>query len=165
MPRAQTTALKVADEVWIATALLHREHPDRPDFTTTEIEERARPEAAPEPLRPGVRVHVIQHCVANRPPNSGRYLMLIETARHRRRLYRPGDPHHPDRAGAKHAPDRADIPERYHDLLDWYEREYARPRAFDLENDPILALRGLGKEIWTDEDADAYVARLRKDWD
>lgn len=27
--------------------------------------------------------------------------------------------------------------------------------------DPVLALRGLGKEIWTDEDADAYVRRQR----
>lgn len=27
--------------------------------------------------------------------------------------------------------------------------------------DRVLALRGLGKEIWTDEDADAYVRRQR----
>jgi len=26
------TQLKVADEVWIATVLLQREHPDEPDF-------------------------------------------------------------------------------------------------------------------------------------
>ena len=31
-------------------------------------------------------------------------------------------------------------------------------------SDPILALRGMGKEIWTNEDADAYVARLRRGW-
>ena len=31
--------------------------------------------------------------------------------------------------------------------------------------DPILALRGLGKEIWADEDADAYVRRLREGWE
>ncbi len=30
--------------------------------------------------------------------------------------------------------------------------------------DPILSLRGLGKEIWQDEDADAYVKRLREGW-
>ena len=28
---------KVADEVWIATALLHREQPERKDFTIREI--------------------------------------------------------------------------------------------------------------------------------
>lgn len=30
--------------------------------------------------------------------------------------------------------------------------------------DAILGLRGLGREIWADEDADQYVHRLRKDW-
>ena len=30
--------------------------------------------------------------------------------------------------------------------------------------DPILALRGMGKEIWANEHADAYVARLRQGW-
>ena len=28
--------------------------------------------------------------------------------------------------------------------------------------DPILGLRGLGREIWVDEDADAYVRRQRE---
>ena len=32
------------------------------------------------------------------------------------------------------------------------------------ETDPILALRGTGKALWADEDADAYVERLRYGW-
>ena len=31
--------------------------------------------------------------------------------------------------------------------------------------DPILSLAGTGKEIWADEDADAYVKRLREGWE
>ena len=31
--------------------------------------------------------------------------------------------------------------------------------------DPILGLFGLGKEIWMNENADAYVRRLREDWE
>jgi hypothetical protein len=73
--------LKVADEVWVATALLHREHPDRADFTVAEIVERARQEGLTPKLRPGVYPHANLHCVANRPPNPGRYLMLVETDR------------------------------------------------------------------------------------
>ena len=92
--------LKVADEVWIATALLHREHSKASDFSIEEIVERARKEGLHEPLRPGVYVHVVQHCVANRPPNPGRYRMLIETSEGRRRLFHTGDPYHPDREGA-----------------------------------------------------------------
>src|SRR5262245_40449487 len=73
----------VADEVWIVTALLHREYPERADFTVKEIMERARRENIVGQLRPGVHVHVIQQCVANRPPKPGRYLMLIETGKGR----------------------------------------------------------------------------------
>ena len=32
------------------------------------------------------------------------------------------------------------------------------------ETDPILSLRGTGKAIWADEDADAYVERIREGW-
>src|SRR5437879_7267058 len=46
--KSQTlTKLKVADEVWIATALLHREHPAAPDFSIDEIVDRARREGLP----------------------------------------------------------------------------------------------------------------------
>ena len=31
--------------------------------------------------------------------------------------------------------------------------------------DPILALRGTGEATWADEDADAYVERLRQGWE
>ena len=35
----------------------------------------------------------------------------------------------------------------------------------NIENDPLLSLRGSGRELWRDEHADEYVRRLRKDWD
>ena len=157
--------LKVADEVWLATALLHREHPDRPDFTVAEIVERARQEGLTPELRPGVYLHANLHCVANRPPNPGRYLMLTETGPNRRRLYRPGDSAHEARRGAKTTPARSAIPPRFHRLLDWYAREYAPQRGRKPEADPLLALRGSGRELWADEPADQYVRRLRERWE
>src|SRR5437868_5440383 len=93
--------LKVANEVWIAAALLHREHPEALDFEISEIVERARREGLRKPFRPGVYVHVVQHCVANRPPNPGPYRMLLETRRGRRRLFRLGDPYSAGREGGK----------------------------------------------------------------
>lgn len=30
--------------------------------------------------------------------------------------------------------------------------------------DPMLQMRGLGKELWADTDADEYVRSLRADW-
>src|SRR5262249_8521785 len=45
MPRQLTTSgIKVADEVWIVTALLQRENPEKMDFTVEEIVERAKRE-------------------------------------------------------------------------------------------------------------------------
>jgi hypothetical protein len=157
--------LKVADEVWIAVALLHRDHPKRTDFSIEEIMERAATEAGSEPLRPGFRVHVNQHCVANRPPNPGRYRMLFETASGRRRLFRVGDNYDAAREGAKIVPAREDIPSEYAALLDWY-RDWSQDGAENrIKNDPLLALRGSGKRLWADEHADEYVRRLREGWE
>lgn len=155
-------ALRVADEVWIATALLHREHPQRSDFTVREIIDRVEREKLTERVRASVHVHVIQHCVANRPPNPAGYRMLLETSYGRRRLYRPGDPQHPDRRG-RVIPERQNLPERYMPLLGWYESHYAR-RTMRKEADPLLALKGSGRELWADEHADDYVKRLREGW-
>ena len=154
--------VRVADEVWIATALLHRRHPDRDDFAVGEIVRQAEIErVADGPLRTGVQSHVYQHCVANKAPDSGRYRMLFETSKGRRRLFRPGDPCHPRRNAGKDVPRDDEIPPTYRKLVDWYRNEYA---GGGRDADPILSLRGLGKAIWADEDPDAYVERLREGW-
>jgi hypothetical protein len=165
VPASPNAAIKIADEVWIATALLHREQPDRRDFTTDEIIERARQEAITSELRPGLRVYVLLHCVANYPPNPARYRVLFATGKHTRRLFRQGDAYNDARRDSSFIPERAAIPTRYHALLDWYASDYSQRRpAFD-PADSILALSGLGKELWAGEDPDEYVRRLREDWD
>jgi hypothetical protein len=156
-------ALKVADEVWVSAALLHREHRGSPDFAIAEIVARARQEAGEE-LRPGVYVHVVQHCVANREPDPGRYRMLYETAEGRRRLFRPGDPFHPKRDGSKSTPAREDLSAEYQELLTWYESEYVTKER-EPRIDPLLALRGSGKEIWANVHPDDYVRSLREGWE
>jgi len=153
-----SAAIRVADEVWIATALLHREHPEAADFSLKDIETRLAREAITDEKRPGVYPHLSVHCVANRPPDRGRYRMLFETAPSRRRLFRPGDPYHPKRDGGKITPDRADIPPKYHSLLDWYEREWARPSS----KDPLLALAARHRDLWRTVDPDEYVRQLRE---
>ncbi len=156
--------IRVADEVWLAAASLHRAQPDRADFTVAEIEAQA--EAANvtgKPLRPGIKVHINQHCVANRAPNPGRYRMLVETGPRRRRLYLPGDPCHPKRSTGKDVPEASAIPAPYRDLVEWYRDTFAKG-ADGGTQDPILAMRGLGKALWVDEDADAYVQRQREGW-
>ena len=62
-------------------------------------------------------------------------------------------------------PDKEDIPAKYHPLLDWYAEKFTGKRKGSKETDPILGLRGLGKEIWVGEEPDDYVSRVRGGWE
>jgi hypothetical protein len=165
MQIATERGVKVADEVWIATALLQREQPEKADFAVEEIVERARMERMTDSLRPGVYIHAQMHCVANRPPNPGRYRMLFETRRGYRRLYCSSDPFDSKRDGAKMAPEAAEIPEKYRDLIQWH-REWCKGQSrVSSRFDSLLALEGSGKDLWGEEHADEYVNRLREGWE
>jgi len=170
MPVAANPELKVADEVWIAAALLQKENPSHRDFTVEEIVDRARKEAMTQSLRPGVYIHAQMHCVANRPPNPGRYRMLVETSKGRRRLFRPGDPYDRQRDGSKTIPSPEDIPTEYRPLLDWYRKwvgysSRSGSGSTGAAADPLLRLRGSGREIWKHEHADEFVRKLREGWE
>jgi len=157
-------SMRVADEAWLALALLQHEHPERVSFAAREILDRVKEERATPELRPGIQVHIYSHNVANAEPNSARYRMFYKLADDTYRLFRPTDSAHPARKG-KTIPARDELPKKYHYLLDWYEREYrAKQSAMKEEDDPILQMWGLGKEIWADTNADDYVRSLRSDW-
>jgi len=170
MPIAQSVGpnhILVADETWVALAMLHKQYQGRRSFSTREILDQVKREHAFPALRPGVQVHVHQHNVANIEPNPARQRMFYRLADDSLRLYRPGDPAHPLRKG-KMAPKRSELPAKYHYLVDWYENEYCKqegatgtPRIQDF----ILGMWGLGKEVWQGVDADEYVRSLRVDWD
>jgi hypothetical protein len=159
-----TPSIKVADEVFIVTALLHRENPGRDDFTLIEIVSRAERENIFGEVRPGIRVHASLHCVANRAPNPGRYRMLYATGERTRRLLLAGDDTHPRRDG-KIFPEPDEVPAKYRELIEWAQQRHARGgghRGRWLGD--LFQLRGMGSELWRDEHADEYVRRLRKGW-
>ena len=161
----EAAEVKVADEVFLATALLHREKPDREDFTIGEIVDRAARENLFGELRPGVRVHASLHCVANRPPNPGRYRMLYATGDRRRRLLRASDPIHPQRNG-KIWPAIDDVPERYAELIEWAKQRFGKPGPpTERWLNGVLQMRGMGRELWRGEDPDEYVRTLREGWE
>lgn len=164
--RLTKTEVKVADEVFVATALLQRENPRKEDFTIGEIVERVKKENLFGDLRPGVRVHASLHCVANRPPNPGRYAMLYATGGNTRRLLLAEDDVHAGRTG-KIFPDPEDVPPQYRELIQWAKRRFgtraAPARTRWLEG--AMQLFGAGREMWKGEDPDEYVRRLRKGWD
>ncbi len=155
--------IKVADECWVALAALARRDPSRQSFTIREILAQIRSENAYGELRPGLGAHLHQHNVANCAPSTARYRMFYRTEDGGLRLYHPGDPAHPARRGKSH-PSRGDLPVQYHELLDWYESVYCKGVREAQEEDPILRMRGLGKELWRRTDADTYVDTLRSGW-
>lgn len=157
--------IKVADEVFIATALLHRENPARRDFTVREIVDRARRENIYGELRPGVQIHAFLHCVANRPPNSVRVRMLYATDKGHRRLLSSGDEIHPERTG-KIWPDPAEVPLKYRELIEWVKQQYGTDQPAKTRwLDGAFQFIGLGKELWQGEDPDEYIRKLREGWE
>ena len=116
--------IKVADEVWIATALLQREHPEKESFSQSEIVDRVAKENIFGRMRPGIMVHVAIHCVANKKPNPGIYRMLYALETGERRLFRESDDFHPWRNGGKVIPNYGEIPEEYEYLIDWWRTKY-----------------------------------------
>lgn len=165
MPTQAAANVKVADEVWIATFQLHRERPAEVDFAIEEIVNKVRQLGLSAVVRPGVYVHVVQHCVANRPPSPGRYRMLVETAPGRRRLFCDGDPYNPERKGGKTKPNHDELPDGYTGLLLEYRDWCSGRKKSNVLSDPLQALFGSGKELWSDERPDDYIARLRGDWE
>ena len=156
--------IKVADECWVALAELHRANPDAQSFSTREILEKIRSNEIFGGIRPGITAHLHQHNVANMKPSTARYRMFFREPDRTLRLFRSTDIAHPDRKGKIH-PGPVDLPPDRQDLIDWYLRQYrgAEPAKTD-EKDDILRLRGLGKNLWADTDADKWVTALRAGW-
>ncbi len=176
-----------AVEVFLATALLHREQPGRPEFTIQEIINRAAKENITGELRSGVSVHASQHCVANKAPNPGKHKMLFATGKHTRRLLLPTDEVHPQRTG-KVFPDPGEIPEQLLPVLEWAKNRYdaggidsscqllpgqrnsGQPKVEEAKTpdrwlESLFELEGLGKEYWKDVDPDEFVRKLREGWE
>jgi hypothetical protein len=154
----------VAEEVWVAAALLHEENPRRKDFTIDEIIGRVRREAGRRKLRASVYAHVVQHCVANKPPSPSRLRYLVETRPGYRKLFRRGHGWHFYRDRGRKVPRAEALPPEYRYLLRWYVETYDVMTSKRAEKDSILALRGLGKEIWAGVDPDEYVRQHREGW-
>jgi hypothetical protein len=117
--------IKVADEVWIATALLHKENLKQKSFSVKEIVNKVKQENIFGKLRPGIKQYIYSDCVANIEAKSGNYRILIKIKKGRYRLYKDSDKElcHPSRNG-KTIPDKHEIPKKYQKLLKWYKEEY-----------------------------------------
>jgi len=147
--------------VWVATSLLHREHPERTGFAPEEIVQMVLDRRMTEGAEDSIRLHVHQHSVANKKPQPNRACMLFDPGDGSRRLFRHGDRVYPGKDAARTHPNWEDLPLQYKDLRRWYEEVWEKT-AVDSKEDPLFALIG----TWNGggESADDYVASLRADW-
>jgi hypothetical protein len=158
--------MRVADLIWLAAASLSREFPARAGFTHEEIRRRAY-ELEPDSgfTDSAIRTHIGTHCVANKKPDPGNHRKLYANADGTYRLYWSKDLYHPARRKGKVLPDPSRIPAKYHDLLEWYRAEDASRLRPPAEEDPILALRGVGKELWREVGGgEKFIRELRANW-
>jgi len=151
--------LKVADAVWVATAILQKENPKAEGFSVAEIVDRVKAEKLTEGESGSVYLHANQHCVANRPPNQARLRMLFQTKGNLRRLYCPNEPFHPARNG-RFCPEPSELPASLLPLISWYEDWCVKHSRKAAASDPLLALAGTGEGRWG-LNAVAYVNKLR----
>jgi hypothetical protein len=157
--------ITAADLVWIATASLERENPERTGFSHDEIRQKVYA-LEPEHDFPDatIRTHITTHCVGNKKPDPGKHRKLYINSDGTYRLYRSGDLYDPGRKEGKTLPDSNRIPAKYHDLLAWYHSRESGQSASP-ETDPILALRGVGKELWRElGGGEKFIRELRANW-
>jgi hypothetical protein len=158
--------VKVADELFLVVALLTKENPARASFSIPEILARAEKEGLGRHRsdQKSLKQHAYEHAAANVAPGKGKYRLVYREKDNSIRLLQAGDHTHPDRHG-KEWPDEREIPERYKALVRWAQERFKTKRG---ESKPwlhdLLAMRGLGKEIWKGVDPDKYVEALRGDW-
>ncbi len=154
-----------ADLVWVATALLTRENPDRASFSSAEIRakiDEIEPEHGFE--QSTVATHIAVHCVANRKPDPGKHRKLYLEPGGAYRLFNPGDPSDPGRKDGKLLPLVDRLPPQYRELLEWYSGLHRRQPPKE-DEDPILALRGIGKELWKSlGGGDKFIREMRGNW-
>jgi hypothetical protein len=165
--------LRIADEVFLATARLHREYPKRTDFRNAEIQKEV--ENLFQDSRSGVTTHITSHCVANKSNHSAAaFRMLYETSYGNKRLLLSGDRIDPSRTGDIF-PDAERIPSHFRELVTWARKRFENGLEAETPGtgsqapkgrfSSVLGMRGLGKELWRDETADEYVRRLREGWE
>ena len=160
--------VRVVEEVWIATCLLHLDFPDRLDFSVDEISLRTEQERITEKKRSSasIRTHVSLHCVANKPSNSCNVRYLYETSRGRRRLFNPADPFHDDRKDGQQLPRTEELPDRYKFLLGLHWLKFVGLEATEKNKGllELIRLPELGNTDWLQRTADEHVAMLRSNW-
>lgn len=140
--------MTVADTIWVAAKLLERERPDVRGFSKDEIEQKVR-QIDPSLRAATVSMHLSAHCLAWKPARPSALRTLSQNPDGSLRLFREGDPYHPDRTRGRTTPKLSALPDEYRNLLEDHGAQgEGESRKADSTEDPILALTGVGREMF-----------------
>jgi hypothetical protein len=153
--------LSIADTIWLATALLHRAHPRAKGFSHETVLRKVT-ELDPSLNPRSVSTHLSTHCVASKKANPATLRILTENPDGSLRLFRTGDSFHPTRRTGRTAPKPHALPVQYEYLLQNQTEGPSGNFEYSPAEDPILAISGVGKEMWKQlGGGEAFIRALR----
>ena len=124
--------VKVADAVWVATAMLHESEGIHKSFSKGRISDKVIKEIDSSKNAGSIEHNISVHCLANRParPMKDNHCKMYRESRGRYRLYRSGeDDRDPSRRGCHVEPDRERLPPEHRKWIEWYHRVYCAKKA------------------------------------
>jgi hypothetical protein len=154
--------MTIADSIWVATALLQKNQPEVTGFDDETILRKTL-ELDPTLNPRSVSTHLSVHCIASKEANPASLRILTKNPDGTLRLYHEGDPYHPTRRNGRTAPRPNALPEKYRGLAD-RRGTFSNESAALVEQDPVLAMRGVGKEMWKAlGGGEAFIRALREE--
>ena len=124
--------VKVADAIWVSTAMLHASEGIHESFSRGRICDQVVKEIDSSKNAGSIMHNISVHCLANRPAKSksDNHCKLYRESRGRYRLYRSGeDDRDPSRRGCHVEPDRERLPPEHRKWIEWYHRVYCAKKA------------------------------------
>ena len=115
--------------VWIATAILHRDHGADELFTPEQIVDKVAKKRTYN--RQSLQTTISSVCVANTDAYSTNHRMLYRVKPGKYRLYHKDDDYHKSRKGGITCPKTKDIPAKYKSLVKWYKEIYNKRKMGD----------------------------------
>lgn len=133
-----------ADELWLALADLIRHSDSQQSFAPAEILRRAQELFGHS--RSSWPAHLEIHNLANLPPESADFCLMVRLPEGTLRLFRPGDERHPLRRGRTY-PDPQYLPSEFQPVVRWYLDSYVPTRKREAV-DPVIAMLGVARGAW-----------------
>ena len=130
---SRNPSLTMPEAVWIATAILHKDHGADELFTVGQIADTVadRSVYSKPPSKTSLQTAITGTCVANTNAASANHRLLYRAKPGKYRLYHKGDDYHKSRKGGLTCPKPDSLPPKYRELVKWYKKIYNKREMGD----------------------------------